>query len=91
MTDADFLRGSFASLDVNMEFTEAVLVLRDDSTLCFCHRVGERTVKTTGTGTATVGSRVLSKIAQFRLNPKHLEIQFEDGSGWEALFESSYG
>ena len=83
MTDADFLRGSFAALEVNSEFSESVLVLSDASCLHFCHRVGERTVKATGSG---VAAQVLARIALFRLNPKHLEIHFEDGSSWETLF-----
>ena len=82
MTDADFLRGNFVLLTVNADFTEVVLALSDESNLCFCHQVGERTVKATGTGAC---SRVLAKIARFRLNAKHLDIQFEDGSRWEAL------
>jgi hypothetical protein len=82
MTDADFLRGSFVALTVNADFTEAALVLSDQSSLRFCHRVGERTVKAMGTGAC---ERVLAKITLFRLNPKHLDVHFEDGSRWEAL------
>ena len=48
MTDADFLRRSFVSLEVNGTFCEAVLVMSDDSSLCFCHKVGERIAKATG-------------------------------------------
>src|SRR5690349_10421473 len=36
MTAADHLRASFAAVEVNEEFTEAVLSMRDGSRLCFC-------------------------------------------------------
>jgi hypothetical protein len=95
MTDADFLRSSFKSLEVNAECTEAVLVLTDASRLGFRHTVGERRAEATGTGPAradgTLAGKVLERIAQFRLNRKHLDVQFADGSRWEALFASAGG
>jgi hypothetical protein len=42
MTAEALLRDSFVSLEVDRSFTEAVLLMRDGSRLCFCHRVGER-------------------------------------------------
>jgi hypothetical protein len=89
MTDADFLRAAFKSLDVNATFTAATLMLRDDSQLHFCHRVDERTVKATGHGDQTDAAKVLAKIVRFRLNARHLDIQFADGSRWEALLGAS--
>jgi hypothetical protein len=90
MTDADFLRGSFTSLEVNAEFSEAILGMHDGSRLCFRHRVAERRVAATGAGASaggdTLAGQVLEKIALFRLNRKHLDVQFGDGSGWEARF-----
>ena len=81
------LRAAFAALDVNNDFTEAVLTLRDQSRLCFCHRVGERWAKAVGpTGQESVGGlagEVLALIALFRLNRKHVDVQFADGSRWE--------
>jgi hypothetical protein len=71
MTDADLLRSSFGSLEVNEEFTEAMLMLSDGSSLRFCHRVGERKTETTG-NEASLAAQVLSRIALFRLNGKHL-------------------
>ncbi len=83
MNDADFLRGCFVSLEVNGEYTAAVLVLRDASRLHFRHGVDERHVESTGAGDA---GAVLARIARFRLNRRHLDVQFADGSRWETLF-----
>jgi hypothetical protein len=84
MTDADLLRSTYVSLEVNADFTETLLALRDDSRLCFRHRVGERTA--TATSDTALAGQVLAKIARFRLNARHLDVQFEDGSRWETLF-----
>ena len=93
MTDEDFLRRSFVSLEVGGDFAEAVLVMGDGSRLLFCHRVGERWVRAVAAGGAEgeggLAGRVLSRIAQFRLNARHLDVQFEDGSRWEARFSDS--
>ena len=35
---------------------------------------------------ASVAAQVLHRIARFRLNGKHLDVQFSDGSRWEARF-----
>jgi hypothetical protein len=85
MTDADFLRSSFVSLEVNADFTEAVLRLRDGSRLLFCHRVGQRWARAVGPDAeASTAARVLARVALFRLNARHLDVSFEDGSRWEA-------
>ena len=93
MTDADQLRQAFVEVEVNADFSEAMLRLRDESRLHFCHRVGERWAKALpataappGTGVADL---VLARIARFRLNAKHLDIQFADGSRWEIAFSGS--
>lgn len=90
MTDEDFLRRWFVSLEVDEEFTEAVLSMVDGSRLIFCHRVGERWVKAVAAGAAggeaAFAGQVLSRIALFRLNARHLDVHFEDGSCWEARF-----
>jgi hypothetical protein len=85
MTGEELLRSCFVSVEVNKDFTEAVLVMRDRSRLCFCHRVGERWAKAVDAGEA---GQVLSLIAQFRLNTRHLDVQFQDGSRWEARFNA---
>jgi hypothetical protein len=90
MSGEEALRAALRSLEVNDDFTEAILLLRDGSQLRFCHRVGERWAKAVAAaetgGDAGVAERVLSHISLFRLNGKHLDILFRDGSRWEAAF-----
>jgi hypothetical protein len=83
MTNEASLRGGMSSLEVNDSFTESVIVMTDGSRLCFCHRVGQRWAKAEGGGLA---EEVLATIGLFRLNGKHLDVQFQDGSRWEARF-----
>ena len=87
MTSYEILKNALLTVDVNEDFTEAVMHLRDDSRLCFCHRVGERWAKAVGpVGQERDGGQaeeVLSTIRMFRLNRKHLDIQFKDGSRWD--------
>ena len=84
---AETLRSEIATVETNNLFSEAVLHLRDQSRLCFCHRVDERWAKAVGPeGKEKQGGRaasLLSCIQMFRLNSKHLDIQFEDGSRWD--------
>jgi hypothetical protein len=82
--DADLLRGVFVALEVNADCTEAEVALRDGSRLRFRHRVDQRQAEALGTGAA---HEVLARIARFRLNRRHLDIMFADGSRWEALWE----
>jgi hypothetical protein len=93
MTADDVLRGAFVSLEVSGDFSEAFLTMRDASRLCFCHRVGERWAKAVSAGrgdeNAALAHQVLELIAMFRLNAKHLDVQFHDGSRWEARFRDS--
>lgn len=90
MTSEELFRGSIVSLEVNEDFSEAVLLMRDDSRLCFCHRVGERWAKAVGPGETgaddVLAGRMLPLMTMFRLNAKHLDIQFNDGSRWESRF-----
>ena len=90
MNDADLLRSGFASLEVDASFAEAVLLLSDGSRLCFRHRVGERAVEAeapdAGNTDATLAAQVLARLSRFRLNAKHLDVQFADGSRWETAF-----
>jgi hypothetical protein len=87
MRNAEFLTQSSAALAVNREFSEAVISMRDRSQLCFCHRVDERWAKAIATGggqgETTLAGEVLALISMFRLNRKHLVIEFHDGSRWE--------
>ena|SRR5436190_21814279 len=90
MTDDAFLRSSLASVEVNDTFSEAVLTMGDASRLCFCHRVGQRWARAEEAGgvevQASLAGQVLAHMTLFRLNAKHLDIQFADGSRWEAGF-----
>jgi hypothetical protein len=87
MTDAHFLRRSFVSLEVNELFTEAALTMRDGSRLVFCHRVGERRAGAVGAGEGGgEAGQVLARVALFRLNARHLDVRFADGSRWQAPF-----
>jgi hypothetical protein len=95
MTGETILRRALVSLEANDTFSEAVLLLADGSRLRFCHRVGERWAKaeradgTEAGGTLAAG--VLATVATFRLNAKHLDVQFQDGGRWEARFRAPPG
>jgi len=87
MSDAEALQDALQSAEVNEEVTEAVLQLKDESRLGFCHRVNERWAKAVGPvgaeSEAGLAGEILSAIQQFRLNAKHLDILFQDGSRWD--------
>jgi hypothetical protein len=87
MTSAESLRSALLTAEANGTFTEAVLRLRDGSRLCFCHRVGERWAKAVGADgreeNGGLAAQILPAMTMFRLNAKHLDIQFADGSRWE--------
>lgn len=87
MTHAEALQDSIQSVQVNEDFTEAVLRLSDESRLCFCHRVDERSAKAIGPENDEtrpgLAGEFLNAIQQFRLNAKHLDILFQDGSRWD--------
>ena len=92
MTTAEIFRRALVAVEVNESFTEAVMRINDNSRLCFCHRVGERWVKAVGPtqreDDAGLARELLGTMTLFRLNARHLDIQFEDGSRWdEALQE----
>jgi len=84
MTSDETLRRALLAVEVNEDFTEAVMRLQDNSRLCFCHRVDERWAKAVGPEEREheggEAGELLSAIRMFRLNRKHLDIQFEDGS-----------
>ncbi|HKI35214.1 MAG TPA: hypothetical protein VKA46_25375 [Gemmataceae bacterium] len=88
MTNEAFLRRALVSVEVNDTFSEAVVVMGDGSRLRFRHRVGERWAKAEGAGLA---GEVLALMALFRLNGKHLDVRFQDGSRWEARFRGAPG
>jgi hypothetical protein len=89
MTAEELLRAAFVSVEVNETFTHATVSLNDNSKLRFCHRVGERWVKAEAgqeEATPALAQNLLARIAMFRLNRKHLDMQFDDGSRWEVRF-----
>ena len=93
MIPGELLRQSLAGVEVNADFTEAVVTLRDGSRLCFRHRVGERWARAAGpsgaAGEPGLAGEVLARVVRFRLNAKHLEVEFSDGGRWEAGFRGS--
>lgn len=88
MTAEALLRESFRSVEVNDDFTEAILSMNDGSRLCFRHRVGERWAKALDTAERDrLAARVLATVYHFRLNARHLDIQLTDGGRWEVRFQ----
>jgi len=91
MTSDEILRNALRAVEANEDFTEAVLRLQDGSRLCFCHRVDERWAKTVGPQEREQeggeAEALLSAIKMFRLNRKHLDIEFEDGSRWDEALQ----
>ena len=91
MTCAETLRTALLRVEVNEPFTEAILEFRDNSRLCFCHRVGERWAKAVGPAAreedAGLAAELLSAMKMFRLNAKHLDIQFSDDSRWDEALQ----
>ena len=85
MSHEEFLRRSFTTLEVNDDFSEAILAMTDGSRLRFRHCVGERWARAEG-DPASLAGQVLATLARFRLNGKHLDVAFADGSRWEARF-----
>jgi hypothetical protein len=91
MTSAETLTHGLQQASANENFSEAILAMRDGSRLCFCHRVGERWAKAIEppAGAAAppqptnLAAQLLAAIKMFRLNAKHLDIQFADGSRWD--------
>lgn len=84
------LQDLFVSIEADARFTEALVKLRDESVLYFCHRVGERRARSAGPegGTGGHSDALLDAIRTFRLNTRHLEIFFHDGSRWEWRWKS---
>src|SRR5262249_14666245 len=87
MEQDELLRRSFVSVEVNDDFSEATLSMNDGSRLRFCHRVGERWARAEG-GDDTLAAKLVAMMSRFRLNAKHLDVYFVDGSRWEAGFRT---
>ena len=86
MNSHDQLQNGLLCVDANENFTQAVMQFRDRSRLCFCHTVYERWVRAVGDedeDASGLAGRLLAEIVRFRLNGKHLDILFHDGSRWD--------
>lgn len=85
------LAQELASVSAAEQFTFAVMQFRDGSRLHFCHRVDERWVHAIGPppagADAGLAGDLRAAITTFRLNAKHLDIQFADGSRWDQYVE----
>jgi hypothetical protein len=79
------------TVEANESFSEAIVRMRDGSRLCFCHRVGERWAKAVGPeqheAESGLAEELLAAITKFRLNAKHLDIEFADGSRWDETLQ----
>ena len=87
MTSLERIQASLLRVVANEDFTEAVMTFHDETRLCFCHRVGERWAKAVGPeqreDAGGLAKELLANMRMFRLNARHLDIQFEDGSRWD--------
>jgi hypothetical protein len=87
MTCEQALARGLLSVEASGDFSAAVMRFLDGSRLDFCHRVGERWVKAFGRGPEGdepgLAAELLAAVAMFRLNAKHLDIEFTDGSRWD--------
>jgi hypothetical protein len=84
MHNADFTHDNTLRYVVNSEFTEATVFFRDGSFLRLVHKTrGERWARPSADD--TTAGRVCRALRQFRLNAKHLQLFFEDGSDVEVF------
>ena len=67
---------------VNAAFTQAVLFFEDGSYLQFEHTSRKNRWARASADQSTAG-RLCQAVQQFRLNAKHLQVYFEDGSDAE--------
>ena len=91
MTSEEMLSSALLTVEANENFTEAVMQFHDLSRLCFRHRVGERWAKAVGPDgrkdEAGLAGELLASMTMFRLNAKHLDIQFEDHTRWDEALQ----
>jgi len=87
MNAAEQLEQHLVGSETNTAVSEAVLTLDDGSRLCFCHTVEQRWAKATGPeaneSAGGLAAELVEQITGFRLNAKHLDIQFADGSRFD--------
>jgi len=79
---SDFTKEQATRYIANAEFTEAAVFFKDGSHLTFMHT--SRATRWARPSTdGTIADSVCRAMRQFRLNAKHLQLFFEDGSDVE--------
>ncbi len=82
MVLADLARSEVARYVANAAFTNAVLYFKDGSSLQFEHSSrSNRSARASEDN--TTAEKICRSLRQFRLNAKHLQLFFEDGSDAE--------
>jgi hypothetical protein len=81
-THADFARSAATRYVANAEFNEAAVFFNDGSFLQFEHKGRDKRWARPSADDTTAG-QVCRSLHQFRLNAKHLQLFFEDGSDIE--------
>jgi hypothetical protein len=79
LTLSELARGSVTDYIVNPEFTEASLFFADGSFLQFVHRSRDERWARPSADDTTAGE-ICRGLLQFRLNAKHLQLYFDEGS-----------
>ena len=79
---SDFTKEQVTRYIANPEFTEAALFFTDGSHLTFVHSSRANRWSRPSTN-GTIADAVCRALSQFRLNAKHLQLFFEDGSDVE--------
>lgn len=81
-TQAQTIQPQVVRYVANPGFTQAILVFTDDSRLLFQH--SSRTNRwARASGAGSMADRCCQVMQQFRLNAKHLQLYFGDGSDLE--------
>lgn len=85
VSSEETLDSALISTQANENYTEAAMTFADNSQLHFRHTIHERWVRALAEpGDATCLARtLLPLITTFRLNAKHLDITFQDGTRWD--------
>jgi hypothetical protein len=81
---AEHAKRHFVRYSVNAAFNQATVEFSDGSTLQFEHSSrANRWAR--ASAESTIAAEICQAIRQFRLNAKHLQLFFEDGSNVEFL------
>jgi hypothetical protein len=79
---AELTQQQTARYIVNSEFNKAQLYFLDTSFIEF-EQIGRQDRRARASADGTTAERICRAIGQFRLNAKHLQLFFEDGSNAE--------